>query len=65
MPDVNEISKFIDAEGDLLGDNESSILDPNEVMDMESIIRDQQLEIVKEKQKADLMYQRVQDTKNN
>ena len=33
--------------------------------DMESIIRDQQIEIANEKQKADVLYQHIQNTKNN
>ena len=62
---IHLIRQYLDAEGDLLGDNESEILDPNEVMDMESIIRDQQIEIAKEKQQTDVLYQHIQNTKNN
>ena len=47
-----------------MGDNSSSILDPEEIADMESILRDQQIEIANEKAKADLLYKHIQDTKN-
>ena len=74
IPVVRESLKFLDVifftpitkVGPVdIGDNESEILDPNEVMDMESIIRDQQIEMANEKQKADILYQHVQDTRNN
>ena len=55
--------QYIDAEGDLLGDNNSTILDPEEVTDMESILRDQQIEIAKEKKYSDNIYKTIQDSR--
>ena len=57
------VRQYIDAEGDLLGDNESSILDPNMVGDMEQLVRDQQVEMAKEKAVADNLYKRIQESR--
>ena len=58
------VRQYLDAEGDLLGDNESSILDPGEVSDMESIIRDQRVEIANEKARQDALIKQIQDSRN-
>jgi hypothetical protein len=55
--------QYIDAEGDLLGDNNSTILDPEDVTDMENILRDQQIEIAKEKIYSDNIYKKIQDSR--
>ena len=55
--------QYIDAEGDLLGENNSTILDPEEVTDMENILRDQQIEIAKEKIYSDNIYKTIQDSR--
>ena len=61
---VHLVRQYLDAEGDLLGDNESSILDPGEVSDMESIIRDQRVEIANEKARQDALIKQIQDSRN-
>ena len=50
--------------GDLMGDNSSSILDPEEIADMESILRDQEMEIAAEKARSDALFKHIQETKN-
>ena len=55
--------QYIDAEGDVLGDNNSTILDPQEVTDMENILIDQQREIAKEKIYSDNIYKKIQDSR--
>ena len=61
---VHLVRQYLDAEGDLLGDNESSILDPGEVSDMESIIRDHRIEIADEKARQDALIKQIQDSRN-
>ena len=55
--------QYIDAEGDLLGENSGSILG-QEVLDMEQILRDQEREMNIDKAKADAFYKKIQQTKN-
>jgi len=55
--------QYIDAEGDLLGENSSSILG-EEVLDMEQILRDQHREMNKEKAQAEELMRQIQNTKN-
>ena len=60
---LHMIRQYIDAEGDLLGENSSTILG-EEVLDMEQILRDQQQEMYKEKAQADKLMRQIQYTKN-
>jgi len=60
---IHMMRQYIDAEGDLFGDNNSSILG-QEVLDMEQILRDQQRELNKEKAQAEAFYKKIQQTKN-
>jgi len=60
---IHMMRQYIDAEGDLFGDNSSSILG-QEVLDMEQILRDQQRELNKEKTQAEAFYKKIQQTKN-
>jgi len=60
---LHMMRQYIDAEGDLLGENSSSILG-EEVLDMEQILRDQQREMNKEKAQAEELMRQIQNTKN-
>ena len=61
---IHLVRQYLDAEGDLMGDNSSSILDPEEIADMESILRDQEMEIAAEKARSDALFKHIQETKN-
>jgi hypothetical protein len=58
------IRQYIDAEGDLMGENESSILG-EEVLDMEQILRDQQREMNIDKMKTDALYKKIEQSRNH
>lgn len=60
---LHMMRQYIDAEGDLLGENSSSILG-EEVLDMEQILRDQKREMYKEKAQAEELMRQIQNTKN-
>jgi len=60
---LHMMRQYIDAEGDLLGENSSSILG-EEVLDMEQILRDQHREMNKEKAQAEELMRQIQNTKN-
>jgi len=60
---LHMMRQYIDAEGDLLGENSSSILG-EEVLDMEQILRDQNREMKKEKAQAEELMRQIQNTKN-
>jgi len=60
---IHMMRQYIDAEGDLLGENSSSILS-QEVLDMEQILRDQHREMNKEKAKKEAFYKKIQQTRN-
>ncbi len=57
------IRQYIDAEGDLMGEEGGSILG-QETLDMEQILRDQQQQMNIEKHNADLLYKKIQASKN-
>ena len=59
---LHMMRQYIDAEGDLLGENSSSILG-EEVLDMEQILRDQYREMNKEKAQAEELMRQIQMTK--
>ena len=59
---IHMMRQYIDAEGDLLGENNSSILG-EEVLDMEQILRDQYREMNKEKAQAEELMRQIQMTK--
>jgi hypothetical protein len=59
---LHMMRQYIDAEGDLLGENNSSILG-EEVLDMEQILRDQYREMNKEKAQAAELMRQIQMTK--
>ena len=61
---IHLVRQYLDAEGDLMGDNSSSILNPEEIADMESILRDQEMEIAAEKARSDALFKHIQETKN-
>ena len=58
------IRQYIDAEGDLMGENESSILG-EEVLDMEQILRDQQREMNIDKMKTAALYKKIEQSRNH
>lgn len=60
---LHMMRQYIDAEGDLLGENSGSILG-QEVLDMEQILKDQEREMNIDKAKADAFYKKIQQTKN-
>lgn len=60
---LHMMRQYIDAEGDLLGENSGSILG-QEVLDMEQILRDQEREMNIDKAKADAFYKKIQQTRN-
>lgn len=60
---LHMMRQYIDAEGDLLGENSSSILG-EEILDMEQILRDQKREMYKEKAQYKELMRQIQNTKN-
>ncbi len=60
---IHLIRQYLDAEGDMLGDNESSILDPNQVGDMEQLLAEQEMQMMKEKQMQQNLYDKIQKSK--
>ena len=60
---IHMMRQYIDAEGDLLGENNGPILG-EEVLDMEQILRDQHRELNKEKAQYNELMRQIQNTKN-
>lgn len=61
---IHMIRQYLDVDGDVIGETENMVLG-EEVLDMEQIIKDQQLEMKKDKIQKDELFQRILNSKNN